>query len=160
MEQPYEEYFASLIRQLNAEEEAVRLKAGDLLTVSGPPSSAEARRAGITVLVRMGAIQTLGQLGDRRAFEALLPLLQEPQRELRLTAAVALGELGDERALDPLLHLLAAADGTLRADGARGLGRLGEQRACAPLYQRLLDEEAPVREAAVGHSLTASMTDP
>lgn len=54
----------------------------------------------------VSAAHALGLLGDPRAAEALTPLLQAHDQELRLAAMVALARLGDAQQLSQLLDLL------------------------------------------------------
>jgi HEAT repeat protein len=57
--------------------------------------------------VRRGAAWALGEIGDPRAVEQILPLLTDRKKDVRATAAEALGKLRDPRAVD---HLSAALE--------------------------------------------------
>jgi HEAT repeat protein len=56
--------------------------------------------------LRFCAAGALGRIADERAFEPLLPLLQDPEIYPRAYAAEALGSLGDPRAFDVLIRIL------------------------------------------------------
>jgi HEAT repeat protein len=58
-------------------------------------------------MVRADAAMALGDLGDKRAVEPLLALLNSvPGDSVRMAAVVALGALRDRRAIGPLENLL------------------------------------------------------
>lgn len=59
--------------------------------------------------VRVSAALTLGDLGDERAVEPLLAVLNNDDTDsVRTGAIVSLGVLGDQRAMEPLEKLLKA----------------------------------------------------
>lgn len=65
---------------------------------------------------REAAAQVLGEIGDARAVEPLLPLLGDGERMVRKSAVLALGRLRDEKALAPLQRTAT----TDREPGVRG----------------------------------------
>jgi HEAT repeat protein len=71
-----------------------------------------------------GAIVALGRLGDPRALEPLVQILEHPS--FALDAARALGKLGDPRAVEPLIRTLGHANGSVRLAAAEALSQLGE----------------------------------
>jgi HEAT repeat protein len=87
-------------------------------------------------------------LGDPRAVEPLITLMQEPALHLRSSARSriikALGELGDRRAVEPLLRLLQEPGWELSTPEKRAaitvLGDFGDARAI-DLLNSLLDKE-------------------
>lgn len=81
--------------------------------------------------VRALAAAALGLLGDVRAVEPLIQLLEFPPT--REAAATALGQLGDVRAVEPLIQLLRNGHKIGRQSAAKALGRLGDSRAIQPL---------------------------
>ncbi|MFN3650535.1 MAG: HEAT repeat domain-containing protein [Armatimonadota bacterium] len=60
-------------------------------------------------LVRAEIARLLGEIGDPRALDALVRLLQESETRLQEAGALALGKLGDARALEWLRPFAAAA---------------------------------------------------
>jgi hypothetical protein len=91
---------------------------------------------------RFRAAEALGELGDRRAVEALIDVLENFRegdsvysvgQGVRTEAAVALGKLGDPRAFDPLIEALEDDSLYVRVAAAEGLGLLGDPRAVRPL---------------------------
>jgi HEAT repeat protein len=130
------------------------------------------------VLVRKGAAQALGGIGDRQAVEPLIALLQDKDPDMRTRAAAALGFIGDARAavplipllkerllesgraagmalqrigapaVEPLIVALTGADESVRQDAADVLGWIGDGRAVEPLIAALTDETPGVRMAA------------
>ena len=61
--------------------------------------------------VRVGAVQTLREIGDERAVEPLINSLKDERAGVRESAARALGKIGDSRAVEPLIKALAARRG-------------------------------------------------
>lgn len=94
------------------------------------------------------AARALGEMGDARALEPLLGVLEDPARFGRKRIAEALGKLGDTRALEPLVTLLRDSDVRLRSYTASALGRLEDRRAVEPLIAALADEWEEVRRHA------------
>ncbi len=84
--------------------------------------------------------RVLGHLRERRAVDALVPLLESDPLELRRTLVGALGAVGDRRACDALMKRLRDPNGHVRSEAARGLGRIGDPCAALPLFDALLRE--------------------
>jgi HEAT repeat protein len=78
-------------------------------------------------------IEALGMLGDPRAVELLLPLLDSKEKDTRCKAAKSLGQIGDERALAPLMKMLDDTDRIVQYCAVIALGYLGDTRAVEPL---------------------------
>lgn len=68
----------------------------------------------------------------------LIPLLNEPDRELRCYVALTLGERGDRQAVSALVELLDDADENVKTHAVDALGRIQSIDAVDPLL-RLLD---------------------
>jgi HEAT repeat protein len=85
------------------------------------------------------AAQVLGQIGDERAFQPLLTILEdrEQEPEVRRAAINALAALDAARAVEPLIRILERQehrwDRYVRPEAARVLGRIGDERAVEPL---------------------------
>ncbi|HEY8430994.1 MAG TPA: sulfatase-like hydrolase/transferase [Sandaracinaceae bacterium] len=91
---------------------------------------------------RFEAIRLLGALGDRRAVEPLLDLLDDVR--MRRRAVLALGHIGDLRAFDAIVEqLLGAQHITVRESSARALALLGDPRAIEPLITVAIRDEVP-----------------
>jgi HEAT repeat protein len=88
---------------------------------------------------RCEAARLLGQSGDRRAVEALLPDLRDLDWRVRRNAAQALGALRDKRALEPLLETLKDRTLTVRQRAIVALGRIKDQQALPALIDILLE---------------------
>jgi len=57
-------------------------------------------------VIRFGAADALGGIGDKRAVEPLIEALKDEDAAVRAWAALALGNIGDERAVEPLTKAL------------------------------------------------------
>jgi hypothetical protein len=72
--------------------------------------------------MRIGVVEVLSNLCDRRAVAGILPLLSgDESNEVRWAAAIALGELGDEAAREGLIKALRDPDKYVRYGGALAL---------------------------------------
>lgn len=76
--------------------------------------------------IRLGAAYSLVELGDPRAFDPLVSLLDHPDPRISGSAVWGLGELGDQRAVAPLTALLNHADESVRQSAESALRRLNE----------------------------------
>ena len=74
--------------------------------------------------IRLGIIETLGEIGDPHAIEPLVSLLNDENNEIRWEAALALGEIGDPRGIDPLKAALRDTDRYVRYGAAVALEKL------------------------------------
>lgn len=94
--------------------------------------------------VRRDVVYILADLRDSRAIEPLIPLLKDPKREVRQTAAWALGEIdggqrgshrkkSDSEAVEPLIGALD--DPAVRFFAAVALGKIADARATTPLIR-------------------------
>lgn len=104
-------------------------------------------------VLQFSIVATLGELGDRRAFELLAAALESPTELIRTAAVAALGELGDERAIPLLLPLISDDDWQLRHRLAQALQRFAHPDAEAALAQLSQDKAAAVAAAARGEGL-------
>ena len=94
-------------------------------------------------------VRALGEIGDRRAVEPLINVLQVKDEETSTLgiAARSLGEIGDPQAVDALAKILKDNDDDNRIRGiaARSLGEIGDRRAVESLIDALDDKDAGVR---------------
>lgn len=97
--------------------------------------------------IREVAVDALGEIGDKRAVEPLMRVLERHDGPSR-GAIRALGELGDIRAVEPIIPFLRVRDALTRQIAAQALGRLGDRRAIDPLVAAVKDKDKDVREAA------------
>lgn len=101
--------------------------------------------------VRVAAANALGVIGDRKATQALLPLLHDRHNEqARAVAIKALGKLKDPAALADLLEI-ANDEGdawAVRKASIEALGEIRDARAVDSLVNTLDDQYATVREAS------------
>jgi HEAT repeat protein len=88
--------------------------------------------------VRRAAAESLGQIGDPGAVEALIELLKEwgATAVLKAAAADALGRIGDARAVDPLVSMIVVEDKVIAEKVAGALVRFGKP-AVAPLLETI-----------------------
>lgn len=109
--------------------------------------------------VRETAAIELGTLGDKRAVEPLITILETDEEKrtipagfydvyaVREAAAIALGEIGDKRAIQPLIQSFALGYG-LREKAVKALVRIGTASAKS-LRSVLNDSDWQVRVGAV-----------
>ncbi|ABB57853.1 phycobilisome degradation protein NblB [Synechococcus elongatus] len=106
-------------------------------------------------VLQFSIVATLGELGDRRAFDLLAAAIESPVELIRTAAVAALGELGDERAVPLLLPLVSDDDWQIRHRLAQALHRFTHPDAQAALAQLSQDKAAAVAAAARGDGLEA-----
>ncbi|MBW4552586.1 MAG: HEAT repeat domain-containing protein [Aphanocapsa sp. GSE-SYN-MK-11-07L] len=99
-------------------------------------------------LLQFSIIAALGELGDPRAYDLLVSLLDGDPGLLQLAAVGSLGELGDRRAIPLLANYVTDADWQLRHRVAQALSHLGGEQAKGLLTQMAADPIAQVAEAA------------
>ncbi len=73
--------------------------------------------------VRWAAVGALGKIGDARAVEPLIVVLNDEDRNVRWGVAEALGQIGDPRAVDSLMATLN--DSSVSRAAARALVKIG-----------------------------------
>jgi len=74
--------------------------------------------------VRLAAVDALGEIGDRRAYEHLVRMLGDPDHDVRFACVVALGAMGDEQAMCPLTVACNDKNGFVRAVAQEMLEKL------------------------------------
>ena len=90
----------------------------------------------------------MGTLGDKRAYESLLPLVNDKEIYPRHHAVAALGQLGDQRAVDVLLGVLSGDhDSWVKSAAIEGLADLGDRRAI-PMIKNAVGPDWQVNDAA------------
>ena len=84
---------------------------------------------GASPVDRGNAARGLARLGSEAAYSRLIAALQEPDREIRLTAAQALGHVDDPAAVvEPLLQALDDPDLQVRREVMLALEETGDPR--------------------------------
>lgn len=101
--------------------------------------------------VRERAAYRLAQIGDPIATDVLISALDDPDADVRFSAAEALGKLGSEAeaAVKPLIRLLDDEDPDVCAAAAFALGCIGRKEAINPLADHLTNRDRYVRICAV-----------
>ena len=90
-------------------------------------------------LVRLAAVQTLGEIVGAPAVPRLLAALGDENAEVRKAAISALGHIGDSRGVEPLCKRVADKDRGCRTAAIEALGGMGDARAVQPLCEVLKD---------------------
>lgn len=105
--------------------------------------------------VKITAIQLLGETGDTRAIEVLLPIFNDPTLNWECPAiksyvATALGYFkGDSRVVDTLISGLDDGELLTREASIRSLGRIGSVKAVPHIISLLNDDHVSIRLSAV-----------
>lgn len=102
--------------------------------------------------VRSHAIYSLGQIGDEKAVEPLIQVMDDENEriDVRNHAICVLGEIGDRRAVEPLIQVLKnkEEETSVRMGATRALAEIGDRRALEPLIQAMNDKDESVRNHA------------
>ena len=114
---------AELISRLGDREPSVRDSVVTALEQTGPPAVAPliAAMEDEDWIVRQGASQALGRIGDPQAVEPLIIALGDKNQWIRRYAAEALGLIGDEQAIEPLVAALKDDSPGIRTVAAKAL---------------------------------------
>ncbi|MEW5820364.1 MAG: HEAT repeat domain-containing protein [Cyanobacteriota bacterium] len=97
--------------------------------------------------VRKDAVFVLGKIGDTRAVESLINVLNDTGLVYHIT--IALGEIGDARAVEPLINAFKDNDEYVREVAAIALGKIGDTRAIEPLIDTLKDKNEVARKSII-----------
>jgi HEAT repeat protein len=99
-------------------------------------------------MVRLKAREALTSMG-KRAVRQLIPLLKDPEDDVRWEAAKALADIADARAASDLVAALEDENGDVRWLAAQGLIAIGRD-ALVPLLETLIERPSSVwlREGA------------
>lgn len=154
----------ALIAQLDAEDVNTRLAAIAALGRIGSPQAVPALTQVIsnsngtpdsyyqTDLSEITtAAHALAQIGDQRAFEALLRLLGHPESSVRLGAIAALNSLGHPAMSERMVGLLADPNPWIRESAVKIAGYFAFRECLESLLALTRDPEARVRRAALEH---------
>ena len=134
------------LRFLMDEEDLIRLQK------MGNPSLHKVLSAidGYSRVYRAKAAEALNKLGDRRAADALLEVLEDDDSRIREHAIRAMGNFSEWRAVDALLRILEKEkDKKNRQWAMWALGKIGDARAVEPLIGILSDPDSFTRADAV-----------
>jgi ParB family chromosome partitioning protein len=98
------------------------------------------------------AVHAIGALGDPRALDLLLKIVNDPEHELRDEAAEALGHMGRasraHELLDPLLNL-ARGSGPVARGAVRGLRWFDHPEGWQLIRRRAADPSSDLRQEAI-----------
>jgi signal transduction histidine kinase len=100
-------------------------------------------------LKRISAAVALGGIGDARARNSLLEILDQRGHRERWRAADALAAIGDERAVGELLSLFSHTDEFVRERAAEALLKIPGESLAAGLLKSLSHEDGGVRKRAI-----------
>lgn len=85
--------------------------------------------------IRKLIVDTLGEIGDRRAAPTLMALLSDQNENVAASAVEALGKLKDPAAVEPLIRTLKKDNPLLVFSAMRALQQMGDARAIEPLIE-------------------------
>ena len=87
--------------------------------------------------VRMYATSALGEIGDKRATDAVIKALNDEEPFVRYEAIDALGIIADREALKPLVELVTDEDVYVRVRVAQALGSIKDKLSVTALIQMI-----------------------
>jgi hypothetical protein len=99
--------------------------------------------------VRRKALKMLKEIGDERAQDHLIQVLQNPYPATQKSAMQILGEIGGEKARNALIELLQNPNTNIRVHTVKVLGKIRGREALDALILALPDQEPKVREEIV-----------
>ena len=87
------------------------------------------------------AAEVLGEIGDSRAVQPLITMLNHEQKFRRPPAAKALGQIGDNRAIQPLIAMLNDEFQSMREAAIEALGHFDDPQAREALAPYVIEED-------------------
>ena len=101
--------------------------------------------------LRCGALLTLGEGKDEKSLTMIVPLLHDPDAEVRRKAAEALCHFSNPVVIPDLQSALDDKDVNVRKFVLRALNKIKDQRILPPMITGLKDSHAWVRQEAAWH---------
>ena len=105
------------------------------------------------VLVRLGAIKGIGQLGGAgvQAVPALIPLLSSPDASIRANTAFTLGQIGPKAnaAIPDLVRLISDKDSKTQRNAVEAIAKIGGANVPALLVPLLISVNPTVQMSAM-----------
>ena len=98
--------------------------------------------------VRREAIMALERIGDFRATEPLIQILQGHDITLKEETTTTLGKIQDKKAVPALIQNLNNQHIGIRKKSIEALGKIGDPQATEPLIQTLQDPDKTIQEEA------------
>src|SRR6185436_11601204 len=89
---------------------------------------------------RSAALETLPKLGTR-ATPFIIPLLTDPDGDVRIFAANVLAHIPDPAAVEPLCTALKDSNANVRNAAAEAMGKSGDTRGVEPLLEAIRADE-------------------
>lgn len=146
-----EEKVYELIRKLTTDNEEVRTATVEKLIRLGEASVAPLMKilgANNPDLV-LAALEILATIGDKKSVEGIIPLLQNPDEQVKIAAVETLGRFKDEAVIPHLVTLQEDRSEQVRMAVIIGLSFFTCEEIVNPLLSALFDESDNVRKKAV-----------
>jgi len=149
MGSPGVEILRPYMKSENRQERQVATDAIVMMGKSGVPSLIEMLKDDDEYMLQSAA-EALGQIGDTRAVEPLIHLLDHPKKGPKWRTVVALGKLKDKRATMPLIAVAnrKTDDAQTRFNACQSLGQIGDTAATTNLIKLLNDAVSGVRSGS------------
>jgi ParB family chromosome partitioning protein len=143
-----------LLRGLKHRDPVTQLLAAEGLALAGREEGLSTLLAAVDLqsdpALRERALKALGELGDPRAFDLLVKIVNDPGHPLRATAAEALGHMGRSAKADEILQLLTDLARGDAAEGAlRGLRWFDHPEGWQLIRRRAAEAASTLQETAV-----------
>jgi len=107
---------------------------------------------GSTADVRQSVLKTLGQIGGREAFKAIVSSFGDSDDRIRSAAAEAFGdvftEIGDEKAVPYLMKLLSDGNREVRLAAVKALAKIKAPSSSEPIIALLSSKDVTMRRAS------------
>ncbi len=121
----------------------IALPSAGLLGCSNDVETKVQNLASPNPMVRLETAKMAKRENDPRIAIALVPLLQDPSKEIRLTAASSLIYVGSTEQVPALTMALRDPETEVRLAAVDALGRIQDERAVGPLLALLQTEPEP-----------------
>jgi ParB family chromosome partitioning protein len=143
-----------LVKALKHRDPGTQLVAAEGLALAGREEGLSTLLAAVDLQsdleLRQRAVRALGELGDPRALDLLLKIVNDPEHVLRDEAAEALGHMGRSPKAEEILRLLTdLARGGVAEGALRGLRWFDHPDGWQLIRRRAAEAGSPLQETAV-----------
>jgi ParB family chromosome partitioning protein len=143
-----------LVKALKHRDPATQLVAAEGLALAGREEGMGTLLTAVNLqsdlALRQRAVRALGELGDPRALDLLLKIVNDPDHVLRDEAAEALGHMGRSPKAEEILQLLTdLARGGVAEGPLRGLRWFNHPEGWQLIRRRAAESGSPLQETAV-----------
>lgn len=101
----------------------------------------------------ISCLEALIRSGNKKALDAISPLLHHENPNVSISAAAALGQIGSDEAIDALIQGLQKQDYFVKETATKALGKIGNDKAIDALIEALQNENSSGGRSDIAEAL-------